>query len=186
MAVDMARRVGEQGEGRTPGVAPAPRRLVWRRDRELLGGHGCPFARRQAVALGLVDVHSVGRQGSLLLIVRASQSGQHFSSSRVMRARASMDPLICSIVWSARQWCSCRVSRDMCWDGLTPSRPARNWDLHDRTIAWNCREGMEQGFQMESSRNCWSWQDHAGPGYAEDRPHRGDTSGDYNLYSFPG
>ncbi len=91
--------------------------------------------------------------------VRASQSGQSFSSSSVMRPRDSSEPCTCSSALWARQWKSCWVSRATCWDGFRPdnamfSRP----DLQLRTIAWNYREMNINRYFWISALNRVNWQ----------------------------
>lgn len=74
-------------------------------------------------------------------MVRASQSGQQVSSSKVIRAKASMDPCTCMSVWSARQWYSLCVSSDRCWERFIPRTDCRDHDRHVNTMAWNmCRK----------------------------------------------
>ena len=56
-----------------------------------------------------------GRQTCAFLsrsMVRASQSGQQVSSSRVMRAKASMDPLSCRNMGAAKQHSSQRQAQE--------------------------------------------------------------------------
>ncbi len=91
--------------------------------------------------------------------VRASQSGQSFSSSSVMRPRDSSEPCTCTSALWARQWKSCWVSRATCWDGFRPdnamfSRP----DLQLRTIAWNYREMNTNRYFGISALNRENWQ----------------------------